>query len=164
MTSDVQRGKVIGKAAKDFSLKDHEGNEVKLSDLTKTSPVMLVFYPGDFTYVCTAQLCDYRNNMDDFNEFGIQVVGISQNDKDSHQRFVKERNLPFLLLTDPDNLVAKQYGCKSIFMLGMVSRAVFLINKAGTILYRYVEPTVITRRKSSVLLDVAKQLRANGLI
>ncbi len=123
-----------------------------------------MFYPKDFSPVCKSQLCDYRDNIDEFNSFGIQIFGISPNDTESHKKFAAENKFPFLLLSDFENRVSKQYGCSSLFMLGKVSRAVFLINTKGMILYRYIEPTVLTRRKSSVLFQVIEQLRDNNLL
>jgi thioredoxin-dependent peroxiredoxin len=163
MNTESKRGIIIGKPAPVFTLQDHSGSFVNLTGSIKVSSVILVFYPGDFTPVCTKQLCDYRDNMEQFHSFGVQLFGISKNDRDSHSKFVDAHKFPFPLLTDPDNKVAKQYGCSSLFMLGSISRAVFLVNTKGMILYRYIEPTVLTRRKSDDLIKVIKQLRDNKL-
>ena len=164
MATEPKRGMVIGKPAPDFRLQDHTGGHVNLKDSIKVLPVMLVFYPADFTPVCTAQLCDYRDNMEQFQMLAVQIFGISNNDRESHRKFAEKHRFPFLLLSDPKNKVAKEYGCSSLFMLGNISRAVFVVNTKGSILYRYVEPTILSRRKSHVLLRVIEQLRENHLI
>ena len=164
MSSEPKRGMVVGKPALNFTLQDHTGGYVSLKDEVWQSPVMLVFYPKDFTHVCTQQLCDYRDNIVDFDKLNIKILGISNNDRHSHAEFAKQHGFPFLLLSDPENKIAKQYDCSSLLMLGNVSRAVFLINRRQQILYRYIEPTVLTRRKSHELLQVIQQLRDNKLI
>lgn len=157
-------GKVIGKKATDFRLTDQDGAQVQLFDVLNQSAVMLVFYPSDFTMVCTRQLCNYRDNMDHFRTLGIQVLGVSANTPDSHRLFAQKYNFNFSLLTDPNQLVAEIYDCRSFLMLGKISRAVVLINREKYILYRYVEPTTLTHRKADQLLGVIRDLSANKLI
>lgn len=157
-------GAVVGKRAMDFILDDHEGNEVSLREACKVAPVMLVFYPGDFTPVCTKQLCNYRDNMSQFAEMGIQIFGISGNGPEEHKKFASEYNFPFLLLSDPGKSVAKKFGCTSLLMFGGVSRAVFIINTDMLILYRYVEPTSLSRRSADELLGILRDLRSHKLI
>lgn len=164
MSPESKPGMVIGKSASNFTLQAHTGGYISLKDEVWKSPVMLVFYPKDFTHVCTQQLCDYRDNIDGFKELGVKIFGISNNDRHSHSEFAKKHGFPFLLLSDPDNKVAKQYDCSSLFMLGNVSRAVFLLNRRQQILYRYIEPTILTRRKSHELLQVIQQLRDDDII
>jgi len=164
MSSETKRGIIVGKPALDFTLQSHQGSYINLKDEIKKAPAMLVFYPKDFTPVCTKQLCDYRDNLSQFKDFGVQIFGISNNDRQSHSDFVAQYEFPFLLLSDPLNETAKAYECSSVFMLGNVSRAVFLINTKGQIIYRYIEPTSLTRRKSDDLLQVIRQLRENKLI
>lgn len=163
MDNQTKRGTVVGKPAPDFTLQDHNRAYVNLMDSIKVSSAMLAFYPENFSAVCTDQLCDYRDNIEQFVELGVQIFGISKNDASSHSKFIDEYQFPFSLLCDPNNSVARQYGCTSLLMLGNVSRAVFLVNTKGTILYRYVEPTTFTRRKSHELIGVINQLRKNNL-
>lgn len=164
MENQGKRGKVIGKPAPDFTLSDHARNYVNLKDSIKVLPAMLAFYPENFGPVCTTQLCDYRDNIDAFLEYDVQIFDISKNDSASHSKFIKKYQFPFTLLCDPNNKVAREFGCTSLLLLGKVSRAIFLINTKGTILYRYVEPIGLTRRKSHELLGVMKQLRDNKLL
>lgn len=164
MDNKSKRGMVVGKPAPDFTLQDHDRNYVSLKESIKVSPAMLVFYPENFSPVCTKQLCDYRDNIDEFSAFGVQIFGISKNNSNSHNSFVKEYDFPFTLLSDPNNKVAREFGCTSVLMLGKVSRAIFLVNTKGIILYRYVELIGLTRRKSHELLGVMAQLRDNKLL
>ena len=150
--------------APDFTLESDQGGKVTLSQLCKSGPVLLVFYPWDFTPVCTSQLCDYRDSMDRFSAFGLQIVGISSNSADSHKKFAHRHNFPFLLLSDPGKRMAKRFGCSSKMMLGMVSRAVFIIGKDMSILYRHVESTILSRRKAEELISVLLDLKSANQI
>jgi peroxiredoxin Q/BCP len=154
----------VGKPAPDFKLQDQDGKYVKLADLTVNGPVLLAFYPGDFRLVCTRQFCDYRDRMDDFKSLGVQVVGISADRPDEHKRFAAEYKFTFPLLFDPGRGTAKAYNCVSLMMLGNQSRAVFIVGRDGIVLYRYVEPTVISRRNSDDLVGVLKGLREQGVL
>ena len=158
-----KKGKVLLTKAPDFTLLDQDNAPVKLSRVSSISPVMLVFYPMDFSPVCSAQLCDYRDHIEEFSDYGVQIFGISAQDVDSHKKFATENNFPFLLLSDPGNIVAKDYGCTSLLMLGNVSLAIFIIKK-DIILYRYVEKTGFTRRQSHELIQVLKDLSQNSVI
>ena len=97
--------------------------------------------------------------MDRFSAYGLQVAGISSNSPDSHKKFVNRYDFPFPLLTDPGHQVAKRFGCSSMLMLGRVSRAVFIIGKDRTILYRHVELTLLSRRKAKELMTVLDDLK-----
>lgn len=157
-------GTVMGKRAPDFSLADAEGASHTLSDYCKKGPVLVAFYPGDFTLVCTKQLCSYRDNLEKFNKYGVQVLGISHNSPAQHEKFGAKYHFPFPLLTDPSNEVAKSFGCTSAWMLNRVSRAVFIVNSKQIILYRYVEPTVLTHRSADEIVDILGDLRGAKLI
>jgi len=146
--------------AKDFNLMAHTGEMVRLSEQCRRGPVMLVFYPGDFTPVCTAQLCDYRDRSDDFSGFQINILGISQNSREEHQAFAKQHRFTFPLLTDPGNGVAKEYGSKSALLFGGVSRSVFIVNRRMEIVYQHVEWTPLTKRSGEELTKVLADLDA----
>jgi peroxiredoxin Q/BCP len=150
---------LVGMPAPEFSLEDQDGRRVRLADLLARGPVMLAFYPGDFRIVCTKQLCDYRDRQDEFAGLGIQIVGVSADLPEEHKRFSQEHRFAFPLLCDPGRKTAKAYGCASLLMLGNQSRAVFVIGRDGKILYRYVEPTIVTRRGADELMGILKGLR-----
>lgn len=109
-----------------------------------------MFYPGDETPVCTRQLCDYRDGIEQFADLGVTVVGISADDVESHRRFRDKHDLPFTLLSDPQLEVAERYGCRG--MLGM-KRGVFLVDPHGVIQYAHVETVAVFRRSRQELLE-----------
>ena len=149
----------IGDPAPPFSLKDDQGDDFSLADHSGQK-ILLVFYPGDNTPVCTRQLCDYRDGIEAFSELGVEVVGISADDGDSHSRFRAKHKLPFVLLSDPDLQVAASYGCKG--MLGM-KRGIFLVDEAGLLQYIHVEALAVFRRSREELLKVISELDQQGI-
>lgn len=157
-------GTVVGKRAINFVLPDQSGRDVSLTDLCRSGPTLLVFYPGDFRLICTQQLCSYRDNLSQFGEFGLMIAGISQNSPEEHKQFADKYAFGFPLLTDTGREVAKRMGCTSFLMAGTVSRACLIINRDLLILYRYVEPTVLSHRKADELLGVLRDLKKHNLI
>ena len=123
-----------GTKAPPFTLPDASGQMVSLGDFIGKK-VLIIFYPGDDTPVCTAQLCDYRNNVSEFSKRGIAVLGISADSPESHQRFAEKNNLPFTLLSDSDKKTAKAYD--ALGFLGMSQRAYTLVDEAGMVLLAY---------------------------
>ncbi|TNJ36996.1 peroxiredoxin [Prosthecochloris vibrioformis] len=119
-----------GTKAPAFSLPDAEGKNVSLSDYANRK-VLLVFYPGDDTPVCTTQLCSYRDNFSEFSKRDIQVLGISTDTVESHKQFAEKHELPFPLLSDHDKKVSRQYD--AIDFLGMSKRAYVLVDENGVI-------------------------------
>jgi peroxiredoxin Q/BCP len=155
---------LVGNPAPAFALDDDQGKSILLGEILQRGPVLLTFYPGDFTPVCTKQLCSYQDSIQKFSQYGVQVVGISKNSPKEHQDFRKAYGFTFPLLSDPDKTVMKAYGVTSLIMLGGTSRAVYVLAKNGTVLYRYVEPTTLTHRKPGELLKVLEFLREKKLI
>lgn len=146
-----------GDRAPDFELPDQDGQSFRLS--AQDSDLLLVFYPGDFTPVCTRQLCDYRDGAEEFSGLGVQVVGISGDDSASHQRFRAQHDIDFTLLTDADLAVAEAYGAKKLLGMG---RAVFLVDRERVIRYAHVEAVALFRRSREELLDAIRQVRRGG--
>ena len=137
-----------------FSLPDDAGNTFSLKDRAGKK-TLLVFYPGDDTPVCTAQLCEYRDGVEAFADLGVDVVGISRDGAEKHQAFKAKHGLPFTLLTDADLQVAEEYECSG--MLGM-KRGVFLVDEALVIRYAHVEALALFRRKRDELLEAIRAL------
>jgi thioredoxin-dependent peroxiredoxin len=98
-----------GIKAPDFELKDQDGKKVRLADF-KGKKLVIYFYPKDDTPGCTAEACNIRDNYTELISKGIQVVGISPDDGNSHTKFVAKYKLPFTLLSDPDHIVLELYG------------------------------------------------------
>jgi thioredoxin-dependent peroxiredoxin len=145
-----------GDQAPDFTLPSDTGEPFTLSD-HRGNRLLLVFYPGDGTPVCTRQLCDYRDGIEAFAGLGVTVIGISKDDAASHRRFKARHDLPFTLLTDADLAVAERYDSKGL--LGM-KRSVFLLDEAGVIRYLHVESLALFRRTRDELLDAIAGLDA----
>ena len=118
----------VGNRAPEFVLQDNEGNDVSLSDLLRHGPLILYFYPADFTPGCTKEACTIRDIHNDIQSVGLQVAGISPQDAESHERFRKEHKLPFTLLCDPDKVAVKMYDVDGPLGFG-VRRVTYLINQ-----------------------------------
>ncbi|TVS10513.1 MAG: peroxiredoxin [Wenzhouxiangella sp.] len=144
----------LHETAPDFSLPDQDGQSFRLSE-HRGRRLLLVFYPGDGTPVCTRQLCDYRDGLEAFADLGVTVVGVSPDDAESHRVFREKYGLPFTLLSDPDLEVAEKYDCKAL--IGM-KRGVFLLDEEQVIRYRHVESLAMFRRKREELIEAIRQL------
>lgn len=118
----------IGSKAPEFVLADDEGGETSLTDLLQDGPLILYFYPADFTPGCTKEACSIRDIHNDIQSVGLRVAGVSPQDVDSHQKFRDEYGLPFTLLSDPDKVAVKMYDVDGPFGVG-VRRATFLIGQ-----------------------------------
>ena len=123
----------VGDKAPDFTLPSTQG-EVTLSKRLASGPVLLVFYPGDDTPVCTRQLCDYRDNLAVFGELGVQVIALNRQPIASHEKFAKKHTLPFPVAADEDGKVCKLYGASGLF--GMTKRALVLVGRDGRVRWR----------------------------
>lgn len=148
----------VNDPAPSFELADETGSVFSL-DQHRGETLLLVFYPGDDTPVCTRQLCDYRDGIEAFEGLGVRVVGISRDDADSHRAFKEKHQLPFTLLSDPGLEVAAQYDSKG--MLGM-KRSLFLVDPEGRIRYRHVESLPVFRRAREEVLAEIEKLREEG--
>jgi peroxiredoxin Q/BCP len=133
MTIELEKGM----KAPAFALKDQHGNKVALKDF-KGQKVALFFYPEDDTPTCTVEACNLRDNYALLKKQGIEVLGISPDDEQKHQRFIEKFTLPFTLLADPTMKVINDYGVwgeKNMYgrkYMGL-KRTTFLINEDGKI-------------------------------
>src|SRR5438132_556359 len=126
-----------GQAAPAFKLQDDEGNWVSLSDLRGKS-VVLYFYPKDDTPGCTAEACSFRDEFAEFKTRGVEILGVSADSPESHQKFKQKYHLTFPLLSDPDKKTLKAYGVwKEKSMYGRkfmgIERTTLLIDENGKI-------------------------------
>jgi len=120
----------IGDEAPDFTLKSASGQKISLSDYIGEKNIVLYFYPKDNTPGCIKEACAFRDNYEVFKEMGAEVIGVSSDSPETHQEFVKKKNLPFILLSDETNKVRKLFGVKST--LGLIAgRVTYIIDKKG---------------------------------
>ena len=115
----------VGNRAPDFELPGSGGKTYRLGDYRGTG-VVLAFYPGDFTAVCTKQFCSYRDAGDRVDDLGMPMLGVSPQSVDSHDRFINEMSLNVPLLADQDKAVARAYGV--LGPGGFVRRAVIVVD------------------------------------
>jgi thioredoxin-dependent peroxiredoxin len=150
-----------GKPAPDFELPDASGRPVKLRDLTAKGNLVIYFYPKDMTPGCTREACDFRDNLSRVQAAGAQVVGISADSAQSHEKFAAKYELNFPLLSDTDKRVLKAYGVwkkKSLYgreFMG-IERTTFVVDRAGKI--RKVFPKVKVDGHAGAVLDALKEL------
>ena len=142
-------GVTAGDAAPDFTLPATGGAEVSLSSL-RGQPVVLVFYPGDNTPVCTLQLTSYNDDLGQFEGVGAQILGISPQDVASHEAFAAKHGFSFPLLADTDKAVGAAYGV--LGPLGFYRRSVFVVDRAGTIRYAHRAVAGLTYRSTDELI------------
>jgi thioredoxin-dependent peroxiredoxin len=144
--------------APDFTLKDGDGNDWRLSD-QRGRVVVLLFYPGDETPVCTKQMCSVRDNWEQYQETGAEVVGISTDSVESHRRFAEHHSLPLRLLSDPDRRVAELYGAKS-WLPGRAARAVVVIDAEGHVRHNRAQSLSLFRPKDDEVLAAIREAQA----
>lgn len=124
----------VGARAPDFMLRTSTGEDFRLSDLQGLLRIMLIFYPKDFTPVCTDQLIQVRKNIKNIRKAGVEPVGINTDDAESHEKFREAHALNFELLVDEDAEVAKAYGALKLDG-GGIQRSVIVVGKNGQIIY-----------------------------
>jgi peroxiredoxin Q/BCP len=124
-----------GDRAPDFELEGTGSRTYRLADY-RGEGLILAFYPGDFTPVCTKQFCSYRDDSDRIQALGVPMLGISPQSVESHERFVTENGLELPLLSDPGKRVAGAYGV--VGPGGFLRRSIFLVDGEGIVRYRHV--------------------------
>ena len=127
----------IGNIAPEFELKDQFGVTTNLTQMTANGDLILYFYPADFSPVCTAEACAFRDSYEGVSKLGTQIVGISPQSVASHRSFSGSFSIPFPLLSDTSKKVIRAYGVNGPMGFG-VRRATFLIDKNGVIQNRVV--------------------------
>jgi len=144
----------VNEAAPDFTLRDGNGADWRLSD-HRGRVVVLLFYPGDETPVCTRQMCSVRDRWQDYRATGAEVVGISSDSIESHKKFAEHHELPLRLLSDSDRSVAKLYGAISL-LPGRVARSVFVIDANGILRFSDVRPIGLFKPKDDATIAAIK--------
>ena len=138
-----------GDLAPEFILPDEKGDQIALTQLLQAGPIILYFYPADFTPGCTKEACAIRDIHDDIQKVGLQVVGVSPQDEESHARFREEHQLPFTLICDPDKVAIKMYDVDGPFGVG-VRRVTYLIGQNQKIQDALVADVKIDKHKAFI--------------
>ena len=139
-----------GQAAPDFTAPRTGGGEFRLSDLRGKSAVVLYFYPKDETPGCTAEACAFRDSYEIFVDAGAEVVGVSGDSVDSHERFAEHHELPFILISDKGGALRRLYGVKAT--LGVwPGRVTFVIDKDGMVRHVFASQTDAVRHVAEAL-------------
>lgn len=125
----------VGQKAPDFDVVSSSGKSLKLADFAGKKNVVLYFYPGDFTPICTKETCGMRDMYADLESKETEVIGVSVDSNESHEKFAAEYKVPFALVSDKNKGLAKVYGATSFLrdILGKTARITFVIDKKSQI-------------------------------
>lgn len=133
MVSNQQSGKIqVGDPAPDFTLPTQTGESVSLHDFLGKSAIVVYFYPKDDTAGCTAEACSFRDSYAVFKDAGAEVIGISADSVEAHQKFAQKHRLPFTLLSDKGGTARKLFGVPTTFGL-LPGRVTYVIDKEGIV-------------------------------
>ena len=149
----------IGDVAPDFAVTLPSGARATLGGMLKSGPVVLYFYPADFTPVCTAEACMYRDFEGDLTERGVQVVGVSPQDEASHAKFRDQFRIAFPLVADPQRAVIRAYGASWPLGIG-VRRVSYLIGISQLIEDRVVADLRVSEHVAFVERVLARVAKA----
>lgn len=151
----LETGVAVGDVAPDFALPGTGGRVYQLSAY-RGRTVVLVFYPGDATPVCTRQLRSYATDFEAFAGLGVELLALSPQGVDSHETFSAENGgFPFPLLADEDRSVAAAYGV--LGPLGFYRRSVFVVDGDGIVRYRHRSPHSLTFRPTEALVEAVRR-------
>jgi len=145
--------------APDFILPSNKRTDIILSSFKGSKNVILFFYPKDGSPGCTQQVCSFQDSYEVFKELGAEVVGISSDDVYSHEKFAVENLLEYILLSDKDNTVRKQYGAMGA--LGLITgRVTYVIDKEGIIRHIFSSQTQ-PKKHIDEALKILKEIKVD---
>ncbi|MFB6457929.1 peroxiredoxin [Chitinophaga sp. Hz27] len=124
-----------GDKVPEFKLQDQNGNTFDIATVVGKQPLVIYFYPKDETSVCTKEACSFRDSYEDFKKYGAMVIGISSDNVASHKSFATHHNLPFTLLSDPDQKVRKLFGVPKTFVIP--GRVTYIVDKKGVVVHTF---------------------------
>jgi peroxiredoxin Q/BCP len=159
--SQVRSGRVgVGDVAPDFTLPSQSGELVSLHEVLRRGPVVLYFYPKDETPGCTAEACSFRDGYEAFRDAGAEVLGVSSDPPDAHERFASRHRLPFTLLADAGGGVRKRYGVRRT--LGILpGRVTYVIDREGVVRHVFSSQTGVTRHVDEAL-NALREIEAHA--
>ena len=152
----------VGQAAPDFTLYDSSNQQRKLSEF-RGKNVVLAFFPGAFTGVCTTEMCTFRDQADQLNSLNAQVLGISVDSPFSQKAWAEQNNLNFPILSDYNRQVVNLYGVAFQNLAGMegyvvANRAVFVMDKDGIVRYKWEAPSPVVEPNYDEIGEALRQL------
>ncbi|MEL6917522.1 MAG: peroxiredoxin [Bacteroidota bacterium] len=127
-------GLKIGTTVPDFSLKDQHGEEFSIGTLIGKKPMVIYFYPKDYTPGCTKEACDFRDRYEEFTDLGAEVIGISSDSERTHYRFALKHKLPFILLSDTKKKVRKLFKIENNLFNLLPGRETYVVDMNGKII------------------------------
>jgi thioredoxin-dependent peroxiredoxin len=126
----------VGDMIPAFSLLDQNDSMFNISEYTGKKILVIYFYPKDESSGCTREACSFRDNYKEFTNAGAMVIGINSGTVNSHRKFMQNHQLPFTLLSDPENKVFKMFGVKTKFFF-ITGRETFVVDKSGKIVFTF---------------------------
>jgi thioredoxin-dependent peroxiredoxin len=128
----------VGDVAPSFTLPDKDGNLVSLSDYAGIKPLVIFFYPYDYSKNCTREVCAFRDNYDRFQRAGAEVIGISSDPPESHRRFSAQFYLPYILLSDEGDKVKREWGVPDAFFGLIEGRVTYVLDHKSVVRNIYI--------------------------
>ena len=124
----------IGDAIPEFTLNDQLGNPFNVKQYLGKKPLVIFFYPKDYTPGCTKEVCSFRDSYEEFTDLGAEVIGISADSETTHRKFAASYKLPFLLLADTDKKVRKLFKVENSLFNLLPGRETYVAGKDGNII------------------------------
>lgn len=152
----------VGSTIPSFRLKDQNGEWFDSTDHIGKKPMVIFFYPKDFTPGCTAEVCSFRDHYEDFSDAGALVIGISSDSEKSHRNFIKKHELPFVLLSDSDKTVGRKFKVASRFLNLIPGRETFVVDKSGRVVLAFAALQASGHVRNA--LKAIKGIQENGTI
>lgn len=130
-------GLPAGSTMPEFSLKDQDGNWFHSGEHLGKKPLVIFFYPKDFTPGCTAEACSFRDHYEEFTDAGALVIGISSDSQVSHRSFARKHRLPYVLLSDPKKEVRRKFRVENRLLNLLPGRETFVVDSTGKIILSF---------------------------
>jgi len=130
-------GLKIGDKIPEFSLKDQYGKTFDSNDYVGKKPLVIFFYPKDYTPGCTKEACSFRDSYEEFTDRGAEVVGISADSESSHRKFASTYKLPFILLADTKNKVRRRFKVEKAMFNLLPGRETYVVDKEGRVVLAF---------------------------
>jgi len=147
----------VGDKIPNFTAKDTNGNDFDSQEIIGQKPLVIYFYPKDNTPGCTVQACSFRDQYEDFKDLGAEVIGVSSDSIESHQKFTQQYKLPFILLSDSDKKIRRLFGVPSGLFGILPGRVTYVADKTGTIIMVF--DSMMAKRHIPKALEAIKKLQ-----